>query len=109
MMRILKRPSASTDSSAGSISSQTPTETLAEREVRYQAARERIFGASAEKDNRRSGGGGDKGKKGVAPTASVNVVRNPTGPSEGANDGQASKGFKRRSIRNPGPLPLTEA
>ncbi|KZP12926.1 hypothetical protein FIBSPDRAFT_936634 [Athelia psychrophila] len=99
-LRILKRPSASTNSSASS-ASQTPTETLSEREARYDAARQRIFGGDSEKEkgSRKGSGasGGEKGKKGSLDAgAGVGVTRNPIGPSSASHDGQTSKGFKRR-------------
>ena len=94
-MRILKRPS-SQNSSSNLSSSQTPAESLAQREARYQAARERIFGGDDGSENVSEDGSG-KLKRGV--------IRNPVGPSENskdAGDGQIPKGFKPRSTKGQG-------
>jgi len=107
-MRILKRPS-SHNTTANSSSSQTPIETLAQKEARYQAARERIFGGDdgsgsnvTENGNGTSKRDGDDQKRNPA-TPAVNVVRNPIGPSEIWKDegGQVYKGFRRRSTKGP--------
>ena len=108
-MRILKRPTASPNSSTNSAISQS-SDTLAEREARYQAARERIFGD----DNDVGKNIGDiavvsKSKKGRSnqsgessvPASNTNVLRNPLGPSDNPTN-QTSKGFKCRSGRGPG-------
>ncbi|KAK0205427.1 hypothetical protein DFS33DRAFT_766157 [Desarmillaria ectypa] len=71
VMRILKRPTSSTNSSVSS--DVLSAESFREREARYQAARERIFG------------NGDS-------EPSSTVVRNPRGPENGSAD----KGFTRR-------------
>jgi hypothetical protein len=100
-MRILKRPS-SQNSSSNSSSSQTPTETLAQKEARYQAARERIFGGDEES---RKSKGVERVQKGSPSPPAVNIVRNPIGPSGSYKDtegGQESKGFRRRSTKGPG-------
>lgn len=108
-MRILKRPTASPNSNANSASSQ-PSETLAEREARYQAARERIFGGDSSASKNASDSSVSKLKKGrrsqsgessPGPTANTNVLRNPLGPSDSPGN-QTSKGFKRRSGKGPG-------
>jgi len=115
-MRILKRPSASTNSNANSSASQGSSgQTLAEREARYQAARERIFGGEDGSGSSLtlsdSGNGNGKSKRGGSvPGASSqtqigNVLRQPLGPesdgSKASEVGQAPKGFKRRSINEP--------
>jgi hypothetical protein len=100
-MRILKRPS-SQNSGSNSSSSQTPTETLAQKEARYQAARERIFGGDEGSGKLKSS---DRIQKGSSSPPVVNVVRNPIGPSgnyKDAEGGQESKGFRRRSTKGPG-------
>ncbi|KAK7042853.1 hypothetical protein R3P38DRAFT_326696 [Favolaschia claudopus] len=74
-MRILKRPPNTAP--VQSTSTETPMETIKEREARYRAARERIFG------------GGEQGKDREKTGSSV--TRNPKGPL----DAQA-KGFVRR-------------
>jgi hypothetical protein len=105
-MRILKRPS-SQNSNSNSTSSHTPIETLAQKEARYQAARERIFGGDDVSGSNISDSGNGSSKrvqKGNTSSPSVNVVRNPTGPSEnlgGSDSGRVSKGFKRRSTKGP--------
>ena len=108
-MRILKRPS-SQNSSSNSSSSQTPAESLAQREARYQAARERIFGGDDGSGINVSDSGNGKFKhrelrKGSPSLPAVNVMRNPTGPSESSKDvegGKVAKGFKLRSSKRPG-------
>ncbi|KAJ7784923.1 hypothetical protein DFH07DRAFT_786309 [Mycena maculata] len=95
-MRILKRPTNS-----GPVAPPPPVapgETLKEREARYQAARERIFGAEGEGPS----SPGDK-TSGQTPPAGVGVVRNPRGPAP--NDDSAPKGFRARSANPPPPSP----
>ncbi|KAF8065058.1 hypothetical protein FPV67DRAFT_1501321 [Lyophyllum atratum] len=108
-MRILKRPSNSSNPSTPPPNS-TSTESLKEREARYQAARERIFGAGEEsppasanassqslssKDKRERRGPNPQNSQGVA------VVRNPRGPA-GANDGRTPpRGFGEQRIKPP--------
>lgn len=106
-MRILKRPSQ--NSSSNSSSSQTPTESLAQREARYQAARERIFGGDDGSRSNVSDSGSGKSKRDGevrkgSPSLPVNVLRNPIGPSESSKDnqgGEVAKGFKLRSSKRP--------
>ncbi|KAJ7083459.1 hypothetical protein C8R44DRAFT_822468 [Mycena epipterygia] len=96
-MRILKRPT-----NTGSAALPPPVvagETLKEREARYQAARERIFGR--EGDGTLSAGD----KKGGASPAGGGVVRNPRGPISEAQDTAPSKGFGARSGNAPPPSP----
>ncbi|KAL0945991.1 hypothetical protein HGRIS_012269 [Hohenbuehelia grisea] len=107
-MRILKRPTSAAPS-ARSDSSSRNAESLQEREARYHAARERIFGlgeaeggsaaestlALSRQDNRTNKPGSHTSKP------SVPVVRAPLGPSEGI-DGQQNHGFSGRS-RAPAP------
>ncbi|KAF9484100.1 hypothetical protein BDN70DRAFT_872993 [Pholiota conissans] len=115
-MRILKRPSASPSPSTTNVS--TPTgETLQEREARYQAARERIFGGAQE-----AGGESTEGKKNppskksgsqsTSPTPSnsspnssastTKVVRNPRGPSNSSS--VSVNGFgERKKVVPPNP------
>ncbi|KAF7328173.1 hypothetical protein MVEN_02574900 [Mycena venus] len=101
-MRILKRPT-----NTGPATPPLPVvagETLKEREARYQAARDRIFGR--EGDGTSSPGD----KKGRQPSpAGVGVVRDPKGP---ASEGQdiPPKGFRARSgIPPPSPNPLHDS
>ena len=100
-VRILKRSSPSSQipppaGSGGSSSPSTQQKSLAEREARYQAARDRIFADSSCADEKaESGGGGGNG--GVA----VSVVRNPRGPVLSTVKGfsapaAVSAGFKNR-------------
>lgn len=75
-MQILKRPTASNSSPA--TTSQTGTnESLTQREARYHAARERIFGADSEQKEQETV-----------------VVRNLRGPTE--QGGEPTKGFSGR-------------
>ena len=96
-MRILKRPT-----NTGPVGLPPPAvagETLKEREARYQAARERIFGA--EGDGTASPG---EKRSGQTTPVAVGVVRNPRGPApEAQNPASGSKGFRARS-GNPPPL-----
>ncbi|KAJ7141604.1 hypothetical protein C8R46DRAFT_1135366 [Mycena filopes] len=98
-MRILKRPTNSAP--AAPAPATTGGETLKEREVRYQAARDRIFGNEADgrasPGEKKVGGGG-----GLSP---VGVARNPRGPiSSNADASTPPKGFGARSA-NPPPSP----
>jgi hypothetical protein len=106
-MRILKRPSNSQSSSASSLSSATDSQShqsLAEREARYQAARERIFGEE------RAGKGLEASGK-EASRATTTVVRNLRGPSSSADGeekaGSIAKGFESRR-RDAGLRPTLE-
>jgi hypothetical protein len=108
-MRILKRPS-SQNSGSNSTSSQTLPESLAQREARYQAARERIFGGDDGSGSNISDSIGGKSRRGIgsqkgSPSLqATHVIRNPIGPSESSIDMdavQVSKGFKRRSTKQP--------
>ncbi|KIJ94629.1 hypothetical protein K443DRAFT_125146 [Laccaria amethystina LaAM-08-1] len=102
-MRILKRPSASnSQSSSASLSSALQpngAETLKEREARYHAARERIFGGDTPPPPPSpSPSSTDKAKP---QTQSVKVVREPRGPANGRQS--TSKGFGER--KGPGKPP----
>ncbi|KAJ7291915.1 hypothetical protein C8J57DRAFT_1492392 [Mycena rebaudengoi] len=95
-MRILKRPTNS-GPAEGLQQPVAAGETLKEREARYQAARDRIFGGEAE------GTSTPEKKDGRSSPAGVAVVRNPRGPAAEAPN-SASKGFRARS-GNPPPSP----
>ena len=106
-MRILKRPSPSISPTAPELtnSGSAAGETLKEREARYHAARERIFGASNEgqenDDDKRSI------RKFVSPPVSLNpvkLVREPRGP-DGSNFD--TKGFGERKAQRPPTIPAT--
>ena len=88
-LRILKRPSPSPSNSDPSSNSSTlDSSTLKEREARYQAARERIFGAD----------GANASPPAVSidtPPPAARIVREPRGPGE-SKDSESSKGFARR-------------
>jgi len=114
-MRILKRPSPSISPSQSSTNVNTG-ETLQEREARYQAARERIFGASSEEapDN------GDKKirkstSQSSSPSPSTKVIREPHGPTNSnvanvnGNINQENKGFSDRRTKRPPSSPATPA
>ena len=99
-MRILKRPSPSLSPAVSTNSGSAAGETLKEREARYHAARERIFGASPSKEQESD----DKKpatRKVVSPplsAASVKLVREPRGP-DGSNFD--TKGFGERKTKQP--------
>ena len=104
-MRILKRPSASnSQSSSASLSSSQPNgpETMKEREARYHAARERIFGGDTPPlpPSPSPSSTTDKAKP---QTQSVKVVREPRGPADGRQS--TSKGFGERKGKPPNAKP----
>ena len=110
-MRILKRPTASPNFSTNFAASQS-SDTLAEREARYQAARERIFGGDGDATKNASdisvvskskGRHSQIGECSPVPASNTNVLRNPLGPSDSPCN-QTSKGFKRGSGKRPGTL-----
>ena len=105
-MRILKRPSASnSQSSSTSLSSSqlNGAETLKEREARYHAARERIFGGDTPPlpPSPSPSSTTDKVK---SQTQSVKVVREPRGPADGRQS-TSSKGFGERKGKPPNAKP----
>ena len=91
-MRILKRPSPPLSSTNPANSGSAAGETLKEREARYHAARERIFGASPNEEQ------ADDDKKKVVAAASVKLVREPRGPDGSKPD---TKGFGEREVTRP--------
>jgi SUZ domain len=103
-MRILKRPSSNSPSSSAMNVSNSTRETLAEREARYQAARERIFKDDISQNSP------DEGVKAPSPpnessrspkiAQKTNVVRSPRGP-ESTTAGSPAAGFGARQKRNP--------
>ncbi|KAK2460829.1 hypothetical protein APHAL10511_007299 [Amanita phalloides] len=84
-LRILKRPSPTPPSAPSSASTQDPSD-LKDREARYQAARDRIFGTLA-----------------PSPPPPVRVVRAPRGPTDNQTNepGQTAKGFAQRGGSQP--------
>ena len=102
-MRILKRPSPSLSPAASTNSGSAAGETLKEREARYHAARERIFGSSPNEEQE-----SDDKKKSIRkvvstppspnPPAIVKLVREPRGP-DGSNFD--TKGFGERKAQRP--------
>lgn len=104
-MRILKRPSPSISPTASTNAGSAAGETLKEREARYHAARERIFGASPNEEQEND----DKKqpvRKVISPpstlspnsVASVKLVREPRGPDGSNSD---TKGFGERKAQRP--------
>jgi len=104
-MRILKRPSPSASPSQSS-TNVNGSESLQDREARYQAARERIFGPSSP-----SAGSNDKMPKVSSPTPppleATKIVREPRGPDSSGDNGTGQrhdgKGFRERKIKPPPP------
>ncbi|EAU84107.1 hypothetical protein CC1G_06969 [Coprinopsis cinerea okayama7 len=103
-MRILKRPTANSNNSPSPAPSdksaeQSTMEQLKEREARYQAARERIFGSGGET--------AETARASPKPQQTqVKIAREPHGPSSGSgSSGQApaSKGFVNRRGKPPSP------
>jgi hypothetical protein len=82
--RILKRPSASTSSSAAELQTH---ESFLDREAKYQAARERIFGAES-----REGKDVLRNQRSDTLVPVTNIVRDPHGPDED------SRGFGGRRV-----------
>ncbi|KAF8241073.1 hypothetical protein L208DRAFT_1383489 [Tricholoma matsutake] len=98
-MRILKRPSNSTSPTPPPSSS--TSETIKQREARYQAARERIF--REENDTANSSSQPVRESKSPIPNQ---IVRNPRGPGDYAGEdvttGNPTRGFEpRRSKWSP--------
>jgi hypothetical protein len=98
-MRILKRPSSQSPATSSSSLDNSTRETLAQREVRYQAARERIFREGRTEPVTDS-------KDGVyseaIPTATL--IRNPRGPADSHEDGPIEGFGSRRTAKGP-PVP----
>lgn len=102
-MKILKRPTQSTPSPTPSGSAENTQESLKEREARYKAARERIFGSESPATSSLS----ITSPKSPNPSQhQVKVAREPRGPNNASNvsggrggkDGQ-SKGFQNRKAK----------
>jgi len=97
-MRILKRPAPTTTPPNTSSASSSPVpQTLAEREAKYQEARERIFGSPKLSDQ-------DGPTTGTpSPKPASNAIRNPAGPDADApgHDSSVSQGFGVRRGRGP--------
>jgi len=109
-MRILKRPSPTT-TAVPSASSVAAGGTLREREARYQAARERIFGVPGDESLQntvdKNNGESKKASRTSSYNSSVKVVREPRGPPN-TNDTKEgnSRGFvERRGKQPPRSLP----
>ncbi|GLB39749.1 putative SUZ domain containing protein [Lyophyllum shimeji] len=114
-MRILKRPSAPNSNPPTPPPASTSTESLKEREARYQAARERIFGAGEEpppgreattspkptssRDKREK----DKQRRGSTPqnASGAGVARHPRGPTGGSGETATPKGFDGHRAKPP--------
>ena len=101
-MRILKRPSPSLSSTVPTNSGSAAGETLKDREARYHAARERIFGASSNEEQEKDEAN-KLDRKVVSsecplPATSVKLVREPRGP-DGSNFD--AKGFRERRTSRP--------
>ena len=97
-MRILKRPTPTTTLSNNSSASPSPVpQTMAEREAKYQEARERIFGSPKLSDQ-------DGQTTKIPPPGHLpNVIRNPAGPDTGVSghDSNTSQGFGVNRGRRP--------
>jgi len=107
-MRILKRPSASSSSTASTNSGSVAGETLKEREARYHAARERIFGVSPDEEPAQESDEKKKPTRKVVspplsslPAASVKLVREPRGPDANVGSDSNTKGFGERKAKEP--------
>ena len=89
-MRILKRPSNSDSKSPTPPASSSTSETIKEREARYQAARERIFrdenGSGSLPSQLTSEQREGQSSSPALDTRTVSIVRNPRGPGGQATD-----------------------
>ncbi|KAG6882102.1 hypothetical protein C0993_011895, partial [Termitomyces sp. T159_Od127] len=109
-MRILKRPGADA-SSKPATPPPSSAESLREREARYQAARERIFGMESttpseelavdtssmvETVNLK-----DRRERTKVPTPSATIVRHPRGPSTDSTEQTPPKGFDGQRTKPP--------
>ncbi len=112
-VHILKRPSPSSSTSPTNLHT-TAEETLQDREARYEAARERIFGSFTQSENQKNISGENKEDNKPTPTPSTisNPLRELRGPTNFAgNSDVANKGFGDRKKFNrsletrPGPDP----
>lgn len=95
-MQILRRPQSAASPSSANQTSAVSTQSLKDREARYHAARERIFGENS---------GGDTNTPALTAANTPartqrkersNIVRNPKGPSK-----SNSAGFKSRNRQPP--------
>ncbi|KAH6910690.1 hypothetical protein BKA70DRAFT_1271237 [Coprinopsis sp. MPI-PUGE-AT-0042] len=98
-IKILKRPTSNSPSPAPS-NQGANTESLKEREARYQAARDRIFGGG-------SSGEGDEGSRPASVNAAkpqAKIAREPLGPpgiQSSAASATQSRGFANRRGKPP--------
>ncbi|THH14731.1 hypothetical protein EW146_g5637 [Bondarzewia mesenterica] len=118
-IRILKRAGNATSNTSSS-NSQSPSsqqQSFAEREARYQAARERIFAVDGHQDQQKTSTEAAKANTGNGHAArvgdseshgGVSIVRNPKGPALNALSAEGSAGLsrgfagRRRGRREPG-------
>ncbi|CAA7266249.1 unnamed protein product [Cyclocybe aegerita] len=106
-MKILKRPSPSVSPSQSSSNANAASaETFQDREARYQAARERIFGPSSdssptEGSEKKKNPSSQKSTSPTSPPPPANkVVREPRGPNSGGISA-GNQGFNERKARPP--------
>ncbi|TEB32616.1 hypothetical protein FA13DRAFT_1731103 [Coprinellus micaceus] len=103
-MKILKRPTQSSPSPVpSSASAESAQDSLKEREARYKAARERIFGSESPSNSTPNVTSPESPN---LPQQQVKVAREPRGPSNSSNafaargGGEAqSKGFRNRNAK----------
>lgn len=105
-VHILKRPLPSASASPANHHT-TAEETLQDREARYQAARERIFGSSTQSEHQETSESGNDcfiNKPIPASSNSSKVLRELRGPSYlGDNLNDADKGFGDRRLKRSDP------
>lgn len=91
-LRILKRPQSSSPSQSNPATPPPPGESIQEREARYAAARERIFGSESTADSQDT----------PPPKANnVKVIREPKAPEQGQSSGFRGRGAKTSSSTRP--------
>ncbi|KIK68313.1 hypothetical protein GYMLUDRAFT_35696 [Collybiopsis luxurians FD-317 M1] len=92
-LKILKRP-ANNQSNSSTSTPAVSKESLEDREARYQAARQRIFGDDT------TSAGSEASTYHLASKKDNSVIRNPRGPDETVStDATPSKGFSSRATR----------
>ena len=106
-LKILKRPTTGPVQPSTIAPSSTDVQnSYAEREAKYQAARQRIFNDTASPDV--SSEARPAAVEGSADTAGVKVIRAPRGPSADTSssvDAKTSRGFARKRRGRGAPAP----
>jgi hypothetical protein len=104
-MKILKRPGSSSLSLA-SVTAPVVSESLADKQARYEVARHKIFGSESDSEPppKASDGTPRRGPPTAAPVRVLREPRGPVSPSPVAGAG-AAKGFTKGFTRRRSPQP----